>query len=59
MGTLEEWAYRRTGPKYLRLGRHARYRIRDVEAWLESCEVPRAVQRSSTPPSATRSRGSP
>lgn len=33
--TLESWAYRGTGPRYVLCGRHARYRWVDVEAWLE------------------------
>jgi hypothetical protein len=36
--TLEQWAYRRLGPRYVRVGRHARYRWADVEAWLDAQE---------------------
>jgi excisionase family DNA binding protein len=36
IGTLEQWAYRGTGPTYTRVGRHARYRWADVEMWLEA-----------------------
>lgn len=27
-----------TGPRFIRLGRHVRYRVDDVLAWVESCE---------------------
>lgn len=37
VGTLTQWAYRGTGPKYTRVGRSARYRWSDVEAWLKQC----------------------
>ena len=33
--TLDAWAYRRTGPAFVKLGRHRRYRPADVEAWLD------------------------
>lgn len=32
--TLVQWAYRRKGPVYVRIGRYRRYDPRDVEAWL-------------------------
>lgn len=32
--TLERWANRSTGPRYVRVGRHTRYDWADVEAWL-------------------------
>ncbi len=31
--TLESWASEGKGPKFARFGRHARYRLSDVEAW--------------------------
>jgi excisionase family DNA binding protein len=34
--TLDQWAYRRTGPRYFRVGRHRRYRRTDVSTWLET-----------------------
>jgi excisionase family DNA binding protein len=34
-GTLTQWAHRGVGPKYTRVGRHARYSWSDVEHWLE------------------------
>ena len=32
--TLYAWRYRRLGPPALRVGRHLRYRVRDVEEWM-------------------------
>lgn len=37
--TLDQWAWRRTGPPHLRVGRHRRYRPSDVHRWLEQQEV--------------------
>jgi len=31
--TIYAWNHKRTGPPYLRLGRHVRYRPADVTAW--------------------------
>lgn len=36
--TIYQWNRKRTGPRYLRIGRHIRYRLSDVEAWEESKE---------------------
>jgi excisionase family DNA binding protein len=36
VGTLYQWRHKRTGPKGIRVGRHVRYRPREVEAWLDS-----------------------
>lgn len=33
--TLNTWATQKKGPKYAKFGRHARYRLADVEAWEE------------------------
>jgi predicted DNA-binding transcriptional regulator AlpA len=33
--TLYQWKYRGTGPTALKVGRHLRYRWRDVESWLD------------------------
>ena len=33
---LRKMRWRGTGPKYLRLGRLVRYRLRDIENWLDS-----------------------
>jgi excisionase family DNA binding protein len=34
--TLAEWRWQGKGPRYVRVGRHVRYRWSDVEAWLET-----------------------
>lgn len=34
--TLDDWALRGKGPRYYKLGRHARYRLEDLNAWLET-----------------------
>lgn len=34
--TLEIWRLRGTGPRYLKLGRAVRYRICDLESYIES-----------------------
>ena len=36
LGTWNRWAGRGEGPSYARVGKHALYRLEDVEAWLES-----------------------
>ena len=36
--TLTQWRSRRVGPRYLRVGRHIRYRASDVERWLQTRE---------------------
>lgn len=33
--TLAHWRTQRTGPLALRLGSHVRYRVSDLQAWLE------------------------
>lgn len=33
--TLEGWRTRGGGPPFVRIGRHVRYRLRDLEAWIE------------------------
>ena len=33
--TLDSWAYRGGGPPFFKVGRHTRYRIEDIVAWLE------------------------
>ena len=33
--TLAAWAYRGDGPAYYAIGRHCRYRLADIEAWLK------------------------
>lgn len=34
VATLAQWRYLGTGPRFLKVGRHIRYRLRDVESWL-------------------------
>lgn len=34
VATLYQWRYRGTGPPGLRIGRHLRYRVADVDAWI-------------------------
>lgn len=38
VATVTAWAHKRVGPPYRIVGRHARYRWNDVEAWLASQE---------------------
>ncbi len=33
--TVYAWRYRRSGPRGYRVGKHVRFRRRDVERWLE------------------------
>jgi len=34
--TLDQWAWRGIGPKFYKVGNVRRYRMSDVEAWLEA-----------------------
>ncbi|WP_216897379.1 helix-turn-helix domain-containing protein [Nocardia alni] len=34
--TLARWATERVGPRYLRVGKHARYRLVDLDTWLDA-----------------------
>jgi excisionase family DNA binding protein len=36
VATVYRWRHESTGPRGIRVGKHVRYRRRDVEAWLES-----------------------
>ena len=36
VATIYRWRYRREGPIGYRIGRHVRYRSRDIEQWLEA-----------------------
>jgi excisionase family DNA binding protein len=36
IATLYAWRHKRSGPPAAQVGRHLRYRRRDVEEWLES-----------------------
>lgn len=42
ISTIMQYRVDGTGPNYVKLGHLVRYRISDVEAWLESktCEMP-------------------
>src|SRR5882757_5944227 len=33
--TLEQWAYVGKGPRFRKVGRHVRYRLSDVDEWIE------------------------
>jgi len=35
-GTVDQWAATGTGPRYMKVGRHARYRPSDLEKWLDT-----------------------
>lgn len=37
--TVYTWNTEGTGPKYYRVGKHARYRLADVDKWLEKQAV--------------------
>lgn len=37
--TVYDWNYRRVGPRYIRIGRYARFRLADVVAWEKAREV--------------------
>jgi excisionase family DNA binding protein len=37
--TLDQWAYRKVGPPYVKVGRHRRYRAEAVERWLDAQTV--------------------
>jgi predicted DNA-binding transcriptional regulator AlpA len=36
LATVYQWNSRRDGPPYMKIGRHVRYRLADVEAWEKS-----------------------
>jgi excisionase family DNA binding protein len=40
VATIYRWRYTRDGPVGYRVGRHIRYRITDVERWLEAQRDP-------------------
>lgn len=37
--TVYAWNHKGTGPRFLKIGRHVRYRPEDVEAWLDRHQV--------------------
>ncbi|MEW6474218.1 MAG: helix-turn-helix domain-containing protein [Actinomycetota bacterium] len=40
VATLYDWRHRGIGPSGMRVGRHVRYRLRDVDSWLETRRDP-------------------
>jgi len=36
VGTIYRWNYHGSGPRPIKVGKHCRYRLRDVEAWEEA-----------------------
>ena len=34
--TLQQWRYQKRGPRFLKLNRNVRYRLADVEAWINA-----------------------
>jgi excisionase family DNA binding protein len=41
VATLDAWRYKGVGPRFMKVGRHVRYRAEDVEAWLsEQAKTP-------------------
>jgi excisionase family DNA binding protein len=36
LGTIYRWNHRGDGPLPLHIGRHVRYRVADVESWIEA-----------------------
>lgn len=36
IATVRRWRYIGTGPTSLKVGRHVRYRLADVDAWLDA-----------------------
>ncbi len=43
-GTLVDWRYRGAGPSYIRCEGAVRYRVRDLERWLDANSVPTKAQ---------------
>lgn len=35
VSTVYQWNHKSTGPRFVRVGKHVRYRRADVEAWLD------------------------
>lgn len=34
--TLEQWRWRKTGPRWSKVGRYVRYRWSDIDKWLDA-----------------------
>ncbi|MFE2558896.1 MULTISPECIES: helix-turn-helix transcriptional regulator [Streptomyces] len=45
IGTVYDWNHDGTGPRYARVGKHVRYSIPDIEAWLAARHVDRSDRR--------------
>ncbi len=43
IATVYRWTYQATGPVAIKVGRHRRYRMRDVQSWLDAQETTRAA----------------
>jgi excisionase family DNA binding protein len=56
--TLDAWASRGEGPPYLRIGKHARYRRDELEAWLDGRWEHRHTDLPSAQPRVRRERRS-
>lgn len=50
-GTLANWRYQGQGPAFVRVGRHVRYRARDIDEWINN---QLALARRDQPPPASR-----
>lgn len=42
VATLQTWRTHGRGPRTYRVGKHVRYRLEDIEAWLREQAVPEA-----------------
>lgn len=49
VGTLAQWRYLKTGPRFIRAGRMIRYRKADLDAWLDAHAVSTKDQPASAP----------
>jgi predicted DNA-binding transcriptional regulator AlpA len=55
--TLYAWRYRREGPPAFRVGRHLRYRWRDVQLWIQERIEPASIESVSSPRRSVGGRG--
>ncbi len=55
--TLYAWRYRREGPPAFRVGRHLRYRWRDVQRWIQERIEPEPADSVSAPRRSVTGRG--
>ena len=55
--TLYAWRYRREGPPAFRVGRHLRYRWRDVQRWIQERIEPEPAESVSAPRRSVGGRG--